>query len=123
MFYVLASTISCRGRGLLSWFVCVTLSQGMFLLVPKGTLPHSRDRVGFCAGYLRVLVGVKKYVDLWLFIWLLRPRCLGPLRFRYAPMSMDCLMIGMGVYPSSPLGLRMYVGEDDGRAKYAPADV
>ena len=38
-------------------------------------------------------------------------------------MSMDCLMIGMGEYPSSPLGLRMYVGEDGGRAKYALADV
>ena len=69
------------------------------------------------------MVSVEKSMALWLFIWLLRPRCLGPLRFRYAPMSMDCLMIGMGEYPSSPLGLRMYVGEDGGRAKYALADV
>ena len=64
------------------------------------------------------MVAVRKYVNLMLFIWLMRAKCLGPLRFRYAPTSMGCLMIGMGVYPLSPLGLRMYVGEDDGHAKY-----
>ena len=38
-------------------------------------------------------------------------------------MTMGYLMIGMGVYPLSPLGPLMVVGDDDGRAKYASASV
>ena len=58
-----------------------------------------------------------------LFMLIADPICLGPSRFRCAPISMGFLMIGMGVYPLSPLGTLLFVGDDDGRAKYASADV
>ena len=38
-------------------------------------------------------------------------------------MSMGYLMIGTGVYPLSPLGPLMMVGDEDGRAKYGSANV
>ena len=64
----------------MSWFVCVTLSQCMFLLVPKGTftLPHSRNRFGYWAGYLRVLVSVEKSMALLAIYLVAEAQMLGP---------------------------------------------